>query len=259
MSGMSWAMRRRILYAVGMALFLLIVIGGPIAYTILKTPPTCIDGVQNQGETAIDRGGPCPLLDARAQQAPVVMWTRSFRVRDNAYNAIAYIQNPNTGASAANLTYRFRLYDADNVLVADREGAMYLAPNTITPVFEGAISSGNRIATRAFFDFLDAPVWQVGSDTAAKAFVISNKDISGVTTAPSVSATLTNTSTNIAYNLVVTAVVFDSSGNAIAASKTVVPRLAPGEAKQLVFTWPDPFRSTVGRVDIVPVLPPPAH
>lgn len=254
---MSWAMRRRILYAVGIVLFLLIVIGGPVAYTILKTPPTCSDGVQNQGETDVDRGGPCPLLDPRAQQAPAVMWARSFRVRDNAYNAIAYIQNPNTGAAASNLTYRFRLYDADNVLVADREGTMYLAPNTITPVFEGAISSGNRIATRAFFDFLDAPVWEVGSDVAAKAFIISNKEISGVTTAPNVSATLTNTSVNIAYNIVVTAVVFDPSGNAIAASKTVVPRLAAGEVKQLVFTWPDPFRSTVGRVDIIPVLPSP--
>ena len=255
---MSWAIRRKILYAVGVALFFLIVVGGPIAYSILKTPPTCTDGVQNQGETAVDRGGPCPLLDSRAQQAPIVMWARSFRVRDGSYNAIAYVQNSNTGAAAQHLPYRFRLYDAENILVADREGALYLAPNAITPVFEGNIPAGNRIAARAFFDFLDSPVWERARDDTAKAFTISNKSSSNETTAPLVSATLTNTSTHIAYNLVVTAVVFDPSGNAIAASKTVVPRIAAGEQKQLVFTWPDPFQGTVGRIDIVPVLPPPA-
>ncbi len=62
---MSWASRRRTTYLTGVILFFVVIIGGPVAYLILSVAPTCTDGTQNGGETGIDIGGPCPLLDAR--------------------------------------------------------------------------------------------------------------------------------------------------------------------------------------------------
>src|SRR4051812_12046883 len=116
---MSWAMRRRILYAVGVFLFLCIVIGGPVAYHYLSEPATCSDGIQNQNETAPDRGGPCPLADENLLAPSSVMWTRAFKVRDGSYSATSYIQNPNDHAGVAQINYIFSLYDSQNVLVAE--------------------------------------------------------------------------------------------------------------------------------------------
>src|SRR3989344_4168769 len=134
---MSWASRRRTIYAIGVILFFLIVVGGPLLYSYLKTPPTCTDGRQNQGETSVDKGGPRPLLDTSSLSPSAILWTRSFYVRSGSYDAVAYIQNPNQEAGVRAVSYRF-------VLIAERTGAAFLMPGGITPVFEGAIDTGNR-------------------------------------------------------------------------------------------------------------------
>ncbi|HUO50500.1 MAG TPA: hypothetical protein VMU25_02990, partial [Candidatus Paceibacterota bacterium] len=74
---MSWAARRRILYIFGVIVFFAIVVGGPIAYHVLTIPLTCHDGIQNQGETSIDHGGPCLMLDENALEPSAVLWTRA--------------------------------------------------------------------------------------------------------------------------------------------------------------------------------------
>ena len=251
---MSWAMRRRVLYVTGVAAFFLIVFGGPLAYKYFTIPPTCTDGIQNQGETGVDMGGPCPLVDERSLSPSAILWTRAFRVRDGSYNAVAYIQNPNESAGVRNVHYKFRLYDAQNVIVAEREGDTFVMPGGITPVLEGQISTGNRVAARAFFDFTDALLWE-HMDDATKAVSISNKKVE-TDTSPRISADVENVSVGTVSDLSVVAVVFDTAGNAFAASATHVDRLGAGEKRNIVFTWPDSFALAVGRVDIIPLLAP---
>src|SRR3989344_7429415 len=91
---MSWASRRRTFYILGIVLFFMVTVGIPAAIFLYK-PPTCFDGKQNQEETAVDKGGPCLLLDERTLVPHAVVWSRSFEVRDGTYSAVAYIENPN--------------------------------------------------------------------------------------------------------------------------------------------------------------------
>ncbi len=252
---MTWASQRRTLYIAGVIAFFLVVVGVPVAYWYFSTPATCSDGIQNQGETGVDVGGPCLTLDARALQPYAVLWTRSFRVRDGLYNAVAYIQNPNSGAGVPAVSYTFSLYDSQNILIAERQGTTFIMPGGVTPIFESAIDTGNRIVAHTYFEFTDPLVWKKMQDTAS-AISIDNKQIADVSTAPRVTAQALNTSVNDIVGPSFVAIVFDPSGNAFAASQTSVTRFVAGTSALLTFTWPEPFGSSVGRVDIVPVSAP---
>ncbi|MDB5238197.1 MAG: hypothetical protein JWM46_467 [Candidatus Kaiserbacteria bacterium] len=254
---MSWASRRRTSYALGVIIFFLVVIGGPLAYWYFSIPASCTDGIQNQGETKPDRGGPCPLLDTSALSPASILWTRAFRVRDGSYNAVAYIQNQNINAGVTQVAYRFGLYDANNVLVAEKIGMTPLMPSTITPVFSGAVDTGNRVVTHAYFEFTEPLKWQRLSDTSTM-LSIHDTTLSDEATVPRVEATVTNTSVKKLSHLIFIVTIFDPAGNAFAASQTAVDSLEAATSSPITFTWPDPFRVPAGRVDIRAVTAPAA-
>lgn len=252
---MSWAAHRRLLYAAAVALFLLVVVGGPIAYKILTIPATCADGKQNQGETAVDKGGPCPILDEKLLSPASVLWARSFRVRDGTYNAIAYVQNSNKDAGALGVRYRFGLYDSANVLIAERTGTTFIMPGGVTPVFEGAIDTGNRIVTHTYFEFVEPITWEK-LESGTGIVTIGGRQIADVDSMPRITAQVKNTSVADVRDVVFSAVAFDAAGNAIAASETTIPLISPNETRDIAFTWPDPFSTRVGKLDILAVIPP---
>lgn len=254
-TAMSWAARRRILYILGTLVFFTVVVGGPLAYHILTIPPTCHDGIQNQGETSIDRGGPCLLLDQSALEPSAVLWTRTLKVRGGLYDAIAYIDNPNANAGVLHAPYQLNLYDSQNVLVASVTGITFIMPGGVTPVFIGGVDTGNRDAVHAQFRFSDSLQWErvIG---IAQGILISNEQTSGDASSSKVTAFVTNASVAPIMNLVFVATVFDPGGNAIATSQTALPRLEAGAQQQIFFTWPTGFSAPAGRVDIITVVPP---
>ncbi len=252
---MSWASRRRTAYGLGAIVFFLVAIGGPAALWYISIPPTCSDGIRNQGETSVDRGGPCPLLDVRTLQPYATLWSRSFRVRDGSYNAAAYILNPNKGAGVRTAHYRFGLYDARNILVAERTGTMFIMPGATTPVVESRIDAGNRVISRTYFEFTGDFLWEPMTNVALS-LAVNNKEVSNISSVPRLSATVENRSVSDVINPSFVAVIFDPAGNAFAASATQLDRIAAGATSQIVFSWPDPFRVQVGRIDIIPVVKP---
>lgn len=216
---MSWASRRRATYLTGIIAFFALIIGGPLFYIILSVPPTCSDGKQNQGETGVDKGGPCSLLDERYLQPSATLWARSFRVRDGSYTAVAAINNPNQSAGVAKVGYRFRLYDSQNVLVTTRAGETFIMPGSVTPVLEARIDTGNRIVAHTYFELTEEPVWS-RMTSAASSLSVSDKQIGDITTAPRLVANVRNISVQDIIAPRFVAVVYDSAGNAFAASQT---------------------------------------
>ncbi len=195
------------------------------------------------------------MLDENALSPAPILWARSFAVRDGSFNAVAYIQNSNEGAGVKRVSYRFALYDTDNVLVAEREGSTFIMPGQITPVFESGIQTGNRPAVRTYFIFRESPVWQRMQDRS-RIVVVNDKKISETTTQPRLTATVTNSSVKDMVEVLLIATVFDQAGNAFATSQTKIPKLRAGEKQDITFTWPDPFTVTVGRIDIIPLVEP---
>lgn len=251
---MSWSSRRQALYITGVVLFFGTLIGVPLAMWWYE-PATCFDRKLNGGETALDKGGPCVLLDERALIPHAVQWARSFPVRGGLWAAVAYIENPNESGGVRQVPYRFRLYDERNVLVAERQGATFIMPGAVTPIYEGGIETGNRSIGRTFFEFGSPLVWErMRSD--AEAVIVTGKTISGERAEPRVEAFAENTSVADIRDARFVAVIFDPQGNAIAASHTVIPVFRPGTREEIVFTWPDPIEGPVGRVDVIPLAAP---
>ncbi|RJR13291.1 hypothetical protein C4585_02320 [Candidatus Parcubacteria bacterium] len=251
---MSWASRRQFSYGTAIGLFFLVLFAIPFALWLYE-PATCFDGTQNQGETAVDKSGPCQLLDERTLIPHAILWSRGLEVREGMYSAVGYVENPNAEAGVARVGYRFGLYDEKNVLIAEREGFTYVMPGGLTPVFQGAIETGNRKVIRTYLEFTGPLVWE-RMHNRTKELSISNKSVTNVIEAPRLTALVKNNAVIGFTDISFVAVIFDTAGNAFAGSETLLPRIAPGETKEIVFTWPTPFDYTVGRVDVLPLLPP---
>ncbi|MCW9054873.1 MAG: FxLYD domain-containing protein [Candidatus Pacebacteria bacterium] len=250
---MSWAAKRRAIYLGGVTLFLFVVVGVPV-FLLWYEQPTCFDGVQNQGELSIDRGGPCALLHESQVQPEVVLWARSFEVIPGVYNAVAYVSNPNFSAGVVAAPYSFKLFDAENILVAERKGVTYVIPNAITSVFEGGVATGNRVPARTFFEFLSPLEWE-RVDSPVKGLAVGDRELTEETSAPRITAEIKNNSFSDIHNIEVVATVFDEQDTAIASSRTAIESLQQQSSQIVVFTWPRPFTGVVSRIEIVPQAP----
>lgn len=254
MATSAWARRQQILYGAGVFLFFAVIIG-PIVFFALYEPESCFDGKLNQGETAIDRGGPCQLLDENRLQPHAVLWSRTFPVRDGFYNAVAYIENPNQGAGVYDAAYQFKIYDDRNILIAERFGRVPIFPGKVFPIFESRIDTGNRIPVRTFFTFVNDFTWERMEDPTIGISII-NEQVSDLATAPRIDAVVRNSTVRTRNDIVIVATLFDSAGNSIASARTLVDRIDPNEERQIAFTWPRAFTANVARVDIVPLALP---
>ena len=257
MAHMSWSSRRRTLYASGIILAIVAVSAVPVA-RLLYHAPTCSDGIQNQGETGVDTGGPCTLLDTATLQPESVLWVRAFPVRASEYAATAYIQNPNKEAGVMSAAYKFSFYDANNVLVAERAGTTAILPGAITPVYAAQIVSGSRVIAHSFFEFTEPLVW-VRAHNPTGTLSIAHARAENIALSPSVSADVTDTAVTDLSAVTFVATVFDGAGNALASSQTIVPMLSAGKTQQIVFTWPSPFSYVPARIDVLPVMRPVAE
>ncbi len=139
--------------------------------------------------------------------------------------------------------------------MAEREGDSFIMPGDVTPVIESRIDAGNRIVARTYFEFTDPLIWERMTNTAT-VLSVDNKELSNTDSSPRLSATAHNSAVVDAIAPSFVVVMFDSAGNAFAASQTQLDRLAAGASSPIVFTWPTPFPAQAARIDITPVLPP---
>lgn len=249
---MDWSRRRQsIVWAIfGSALVaLLITIGISVFY---KTP-TCLDNKQNQGEAGVDCGGPCAKACVADVQPAKVRFVRAVVPGVNRTDVIAYVDNPNTGEAAHGAVATVEVYDTSHALLASKEVTFDLAPGGVTPVFVEGMLSGTTPVSQAFFTIHDAQVQWIRSTQkpvvpAAQNIVWQNTDM------PRVTATLVNPVATPFTNVFLIATVFDASGTAIAASRTVVANVPSQGTAQAIFTWNVPFTAPPARVEVVPLV-----
>jgi hypothetical protein len=262
---MTWAETRRLAYALGVLAFLLACIS-PFVYSYLMRPATCFDGLQNQGEVEVDKGGPCIVRSESSILPVTVRFAKAFQTDVGVYSVVGYVENPNRDVGLRDAEYEFVLYDAKGIFVAQRRGRVYIPPQAVVPIFEAKISTGNQVPVRAGLTFTPTTEWQkmhhrledlkVGEarqESVVRAPCKVNDFGCTEVYYPRVRATLTNVGLETFTNVPVTAVVFDTANNAIAASKTLIDKLTPRESFELVYTWNIPFSTEVSRVDIIPV------
>lgn len=248
---MSWGTKRRNLVLITVFLFIFIPVSF-IAFLVFYNPPTCFDGKQNGEEAGVDCGGSCQLVCTDQAFDPVVLWERYFRVDDGLYNVLAYVENPNPTAEVVNSSYSFRLYNEENVLIAEKEGVISLAPKSVRPIIQTGLETGKQIPTRVAFDFTSDFVFEK-KDPKDALVIIKDEIIENEGSSPRVKASIQNISLQRLVDIDVIVIVYDVFDNVLGTSSTYVPSLGAEESKDIVFTWPQPFSDDVIRIEVIPV------
>jgi hypothetical protein len=254
---MNWAQRRKLGYiAIVVAFFAIVAF--VIIHKATDVVPTCFDNKKDGDETGVDCGGGCNTYCENQLGDPVVEWVRAFPVTPGIVDVVAYIEHSYPIASAQNVGYDFKLYDPNNNLLADRKGTTYIGPAGNSAIVETLIPvKGTVSLTRFTFD--DPIHWQK-VDPALSQIVINTDQNStaqftnggiGSQANTRLTAIIKNQSRYSFTNLDLIAIYYDKDGNAITASKVLVPSLAALETKTVYFTWPYPVNN-IARTEIIP-------
>ncbi|MBI1999517.1 MAG: hypothetical protein HYS74_02630 [Parcubacteria group bacterium] len=248
----SWAAQRRLVYFLLIAGFLAALFSVPL-FSYFNRPASCTDGIQNQGEEGIDCGGPCSAVCESRVADLVVLWSRFARVGDGVYDAVALVENPNPLAGLPQFAYSFKLYDAENILIAERRGETFANPNEQFAVYEPRIGTGARVPQRIFFTAEGETGWRTAA-VEKPTIAVRNQRMDDRDGKPRLTATLANQSLVDARGITVVALLFDARETVIAVGKTEVDLLPRESERGITFLWPAPFSERPVRIDIIPRL-----
>lgn len=236
MAILPWRARRQILYFSLFALVIIAIITGIVWYVWPEA--TCFDNRKNNEEEGIDCGGLCtPCLGEIKDLS--VSWVSFLKSRESFYDVAALIENSNLFGAISSLGYTFKLYDANNILIAVRQGKTFINPNEKRIIFESDLSTGPRIPSWANIEFDQQKNWKYIEKE--KSFLsIVRKDFVNLPF-PRLTAEIKNDSLFDVKDVFVAGVLYDGSGNAIGVSSTKIDSIKPESSQFANFTWPRPF------------------
>lgn len=253
---MSWASHRQSQYLLGLFGFLAFV-ALIIFLPILTKPATCTDGKRNGGETGVDCGGACERICAADVADPQVLWSRAFLVSNSTYNLVAFMENSNPSAGIRAVSYEFRIYDTNNLLIGRRSGTTFVPPNQQFAVFEPRFDAGKSEIRSVTFEFTSPFVWVKKSPTLQTLpYRVDNVIYGTDSAAPSLTARMTNDSPYDLPAFDVVTILYDAKHIAINVSKTHKDGLDSNSTTPLLFTWPQPFGQDPVTQDILPQINP---
>ena len=246
-SNRPWAFRRQIIYGVGFVVVVVLLFSG-LFYLYGYSPSTCLDKSESWGEDGIDCGGSCARICTVDVEQPRVQWVRAFRITEGMYNAVAYIENRNIHSGVQDLTYTIRLLDSKGV-ITERKGRTPLPSNTVYPLFEGRINTGDRVPTQATIEFDAEQVW-VNAVSGGERFHLQERELTGADSKPVLTAQFTNESLDEARDVDVVATIFNQEGTALTASRTKIPTFPGRSTRDVTFTWQEPIAKTLRSCEV---------
>jgi len=177
-----------------------------------------------------------------------VQWSRSFRVTDGQYNAVAYIENNNLTAASPKVPYTMSLYDSQG-LIAERSGTTILPPDSVYPVFEARIDTQGRVPTQTILELGEIVTW-VQASSGRGQFNVQSRKLTGADASPRLEAQIYNNALTTVKEVEVIATIFDAQGNALTSSRTFIDNFAPRSLETAIFTWPEPIAKTLRSCDV---------
>lgn len=241
---LAWSTKRKLQYLGIIIVFILIFFVLPF-YAFIYEAPNCFDGLKNGSETGVDCGGNCRLLCPADNLDPIMRWDpRIFHVSENVYNVLAYIENPNINAEVRYAPYAFKIYDADGDFIVERRGVTFIPKGRTFAVFDGNFNLGDKVPTKATFEFVGDLKW-TKNVVVEPDIEVTSSTLLDEKTKPRVEATVKNGSFDRLQNIELVAIVFDGAGNAIGASRTLVDSLGATSEQNITFTWPLPFQTAL--------------
>lgn len=249
---LTWAGKRKAIVITIFSLVGLTLLSG-LGFAIFYKVPSCTDGKLNQDEVGIDCGGSCTTFCSSEVKPIKVDFVRALQTEQGRVDVIAYLENPNKDAAAQSVEATVDLFGPNSTPISSKKITIDIAPGVTTPVFIPGILGREEQIVQTFLT-IDASsfVWFKAPNTTSVTPTV-DTIVTEETGTPRVRAVLHNPTAYTISNTTLVATVFDTSGKAMAASKTLVPTLPPQGTSPLIFTWNAPFPGQVGRVEIIPL------
>jgi len=120
-----------------------------------------------------------------------------------------------------------------------------LPPNSAYPIFEGRIFTENEAeVTETRLVLKPSEDWRPAS-TGRDQFRSIDIELLGADSKPRLNVEIENTELFAAENVEVVATIFNTAGEAVAASQTYIEDIAARSTQDIIFTWPNPLTRTV--------------
>ncbi len=249
---MNWAARRKLLYVMGVLLFITLV-SVFIIHRATSVEPTCFDGKENGGEKGIDCGGACYQYCPAELADPKVRWQKAFVIKPGIAHAVAYIEHSYPTAAARELNYSLKLYDEKNTLITEKFGTTFLGPMGRTAIVETLIPVGNVIPTRVQFSVLPPLTWEkIPVDFSTVIIKTEKTLLEPLSGSTRLTATIENESRISFKDLDIVAILYGQDDNAITISTSKLKGLSGLDSATLYFTWPFEMPEKVTRIEIIP-------
>ncbi|OGI88407.1 hypothetical protein A2995_00930 [Candidatus Nomurabacteria bacterium RIFCSPLOWO2_01_FULL_33_24] len=252
-----WAIKRQLFY-ISIIVGILVIFFLIFILPKLIKEPTCFDNKKNNEETGIDCGGSCQKICLNDISNLSILWSRSFNISKNIYNSLAYVENINSNSVVPKISYEFKLYDENDVLITKRTGNTFIGSGGKMAILEANINVGNRTPKKTTFQFMEQATWKQLDKEAISSLsvLIKDKIIENETDRPKLSASIINNSIYDISDIEVIAIIYNDKLNAIAVSKTMVEILKGSSSQKIYFTWPEPFEESVFKIEILSKINP---
>ena len=213
---------------------------GFLIYSIsIKPDPSCSDYVKNQGEEEIDCGGPCLPCELVHINDMEILSIKVIPARDNFYDLVAEIKNPNQNYGSGNISYKFELYDTQDNLVSEYPGSTYILPNQTKYILKIKAES-DRPVKQIKFSFVDVE-WEKLEDYQPPQLGVQQKEYRLLADEESgfaqVRAILIN-KTNFDFDKIdIDILLFNSSDRLLAINTNEIRTFLAGEERDFISTW----------------------
>ncbi len=247
---MSWRTKKQLI--VILILALVILGAGFLFFRKFLPVPTCFDNKKNQGELAIDCGGPCGPCELKNPKSLEVFWAKAVLVRSQVYDVAAEIHNPNEVLSSVKIEYEFTLFDNFG-LAARKVGQTFILPQERTHIIEANLNT-TREPSRVEFKVLKID-WQFKSQEPPNLIVEKRDykvvDIDGKKQSL-VEASILNKSPFNFNKVLVNFVILDEHGNLLGANKILVENLLTGSRQAIKSIWPEELKGQAITISVEP-------
>lgn len=230
-----------------LAIFLIIV--GGIYLKILLSQPTCSDGIQNQGETGIDCGGPCLPCPWQLQEDLEVIFTKAILTQGDYLDLMAKINNPNRNFGAKSFSYVFELYDSQDSLILSRQGTSYILPGEI-----GYVIAQKVLVESKVFDIELKIInvdWEGLIEYEEPELLIKKLEFQQSEDFSKAYGTLENRSNYDFGEIDIWAILFDEKSNILAVGKTDIRTVLSRENRYFEISWFFPMEDRIDKVDVM--------
>jgi len=212
-----------------------------IYLAFFKPAPSCFDGIQNQGETGVDCGGPCAKLCIPSTIQPVAAIgnVSVFAPLAGRVTLLGEIVDPNSDFAAQSVSYTFDLYDASGNLIASIPGTAYVYADQT----EYLVVPNEAVST--VVDHAALTIGAVQWVSASQMGLVPQFTFKNIATVPglasgtlAVDGQIVDADSASFTNITIIAVLRSSGGAPAGVSETVIDSIAPNQAENFSITYP---------------------